>query len=113
VPIVSFHCTNDPYGPYENGDVIVPTTGDFVVEVQGSYIVQKQQAMYGNNAVFSNAGFSDAFTNAANTNNDGYEGLYPFLTPTPSTTPTACGMPEEAGSPWDWWDNVTYDFGNY
>jgi hypothetical protein len=109
VPIVSFHCTNDPYGPYANGDVIVPTTGDFVVEVQGSYIVQKHQAMYGNNAVFSNAGLSDAFTNAANTNNDGYNGLYPFLTPTPSTSPTGCGMPEEAGSPWDWWDNATYD----
>ena len=83
VPIVSFHCTNDPYGPYANGDVIVPTTGNYVVEVQGSYIVQRHQAMHGNNAVFSNAGFSDAFTNAANANNDGYAGLYPFLTPAP------------------------------
>ena len=109
VPIVSFHCTNDPYGPYANGDVIVPTTGDFVVEVQGSYIVQKHQAMYGNNDVFANAGFSDAFTNAANTNNDGYDGLYPFLTPAPSTTPNTFGeLEEEQSSPWDWWDNVTY-----
>ena len=66
--MVSFHCTKDPYAPYANGDVIVPTTGDFVVEVQGSYIVQKHQAMYLNNAVFANAGFSDAFTNAANVN---------------------------------------------
>ncbi|HIE73500.1 MAG TPA: T9SS type A sorting domain-containing protein [Flavobacteriales bacterium] len=110
VPMVSLHCTKDPYGPYANGDVIVPTTGNYVVEVQGSYIVQKHQAMYGNNAVFANAGFSDAFTNAANANNDGYEGLYPFLTPTPSSTPNAFGESyEEEGAPWDWWDNTWYD----
>ena len=110
VPMVSFHCTKDPYAPYANGDVIVPTTGDFVVEVQGSYIVQKHQAMYGNNAVFANAGFSDAFTQAANVNNDGYEGLYPFLTPTPQSGVNAFGESyEEEGAPWDWWDNTWYD----
>lgn len=111
VPMVSFHCTKDPYAPYANGDVIVPTTGDFVVEVQGSYIVQKHQDMYGNNAVFANAGFSDGFTTAANTNNDGYEGLYPFLTPTPDTTTPNAFMEynEEEGAPWDWWDNTWYD----
>ncbi|MEE2699832.1 MAG: T9SS type A sorting domain-containing protein [Bacteroidota bacterium] len=110
VPMVSFHCTNDPYGPYANGIVIVPTNGNYVVEVQGSYIVQKHQAMYGNNAVFTNAGFSDAFTNAANANNAGYGGLYPFLTPTPSSSQNAFGESyEEEGAPWDWWDNTWYD----
>ena len=111
VPIVSFHCRKDPYAPYANGDVIVPTTGDFVVEVQGSYIVQKHQAMHGNNAVFANAGFSDAFTNVANANNDGYDGLYPFLTPPADTTTPNAFMEynEEEGAPWDWWDNTWYD----
>ena len=110
VPMVSFHCTNDPYGPYANGIVIVPTTGNYVVEVQGSHIVQKHQAMYGNNAIFTNAGFSDAFTNAANSNNDGYGGLYPFLTPAPQTGTNAFGEAwEEEGAPWDWWDNTWYD----
>ena len=47
--------------------------------------------MYGNNTVFTNAGFSDTFTNAANANNDGYGGLYPFLTPSPSSSPNAFG----------------------
>ena len=31
-PIVSFHVVSDPFTPYGNGAVIVPTTGDFVVE---------------------------------------------------------------------------------
>ncbi len=121
VPMVSFHCAKDENGPYANGDVIVPTTGNFVVEAQGSYIVQKHQDMYGNNAIFANAGFSDAFTQASVANNtslttingytvgNNYEGLYTFVTPVPSTTATPCGMPQEEGAPWDWWDNVTYD----
>ena len=110
VPIVSFHCGNDPYAPIDTGDVIVPTTGDFVVEVMGSRTVQHYSNAFNNNDVFVQAGFTDAFTTAANLNNSGYEGLYVFNTPTPSTTPNAFGeMEEEQGAPWDWWDNVTYD----
>ncbi|MBT6013727.1 MAG: T9SS type A sorting domain-containing protein [Flavobacteriales bacterium] len=113
VPIVSFHCANDPYAPIDTGDVIVPTTGDFVVEVMGSRTVQHYSNQYGNNDAFINAGFSfngDPFTVAANVNNSGYEGLNVFVTPSPSTTPNAFGeMEEEQGAPWDWWDNTTYD----
>ena len=122
VPIVSFHCAKDPNGPYANGDVIVPTTGNFVVEAQGSYIVQKHQDMHSNNAVFANAGFSDAFTQASVSNNttfstingytvgNNYDGLYTFITPSPSTTPNTFGESyTEEGAPWDWWDNATYD----
>ncbi|MBT3621294.1 MAG: T9SS type A sorting domain-containing protein, partial [Flavobacteriales bacterium] len=100
----------DPYGPIDTGDVIVPTTGDFVVEVMGSRTVQHYANSYGNNDVFVQAGFTDIFTTAANVNNNGYEGLNVFLTPTPSTTPNAFGqLEEEEGSPWDWWDNATYE----
>ncbi|MGY8989292.1 MAG: hypothetical protein ACKVJA_03440, partial [Flavobacteriales bacterium] len=110
VPIVSFHCENDPYAPIDTGDVIVPTTGDFVVEVMGSRTVQHYSNLYGNNDVFVNAGFTDVYTTAANVNNSGYEGLYVFQTPPPSTTANAFGQfEEEQGSPWDWWDNATYD----
>jgi len=122
VPMVSFHCAKDPNGPYANGDVIVPTTGDFVVEAQGSYIAQKHQDMYGNNAVFTNAGFSDSFTQASVSNNtlfntingytvgNNYDGLYTFVTPAPSSTPNAFGESyTEEGAPWDWWDNTWYD----
>ena len=110
VPIVAIHCENDEYAPIDTGDVIVPTTGDFVVEVMGSRTVAHYSNVYGNNDVFVNAGFSDDFTNAANLNNSGYEGLYVFQTPPPSTTPNAFGeLEEEQGAPWDWWDNTSYD----
>jgi len=110
VPIVSFHCEKDPYAPIDTGDVIVPTTGDFVVEVMGSRTVQIKQNMYNNNPYGSWSYISDDITTAANTNNDGNDGLYIFKTPAPSTTPNAFGQfDEEQGSPWDWWDNTTYD----
>ena len=110
MPIVSFHCENDPYAPIDTGDVIVPTTGDFVVEVMGSRTVQHYSNQYLNNDVFVQAGFTDVYTTAANVNNSGYEGLNVFLTPVPSTAPNAYGESyEEEGSPWDWWDNATYD----
>ena len=110
VPIVSFHCEKDPYAPIDTGDVIVPTTGDFVVEVMGSRTVQEMQNMYNNNPYGSWSGISDDYTTAANTNNDGNDGLYIFKTPAPSTTPNAFGeLEEEQGSPWDWWDNASYD----
>jgi acetyl esterase/lipase len=109
-PIVAFHCEKDQYAPIDTGDVIVPTTGDFVVEVMGSRTVVNYSNTYGNNDVFVQAGFTDAFTTAANINNSGYEGLNVFNTPSPSTTPNLFGEAyEEEGSPWDWWDNATYD----
>jgi len=110
VPMVSFHCEMDPYGPIDTGDVIVPTTGDFVVEVMGSRTVQHYANQYLNNDPFALAGISDVYTTAANVNNGGLEGLYVFKTPAPSTTPNAFGETyEEEGSPWDWWDNASYD----
>ena len=110
VPMVSFHCEKDPYGPIDTGDVIVPTTGDFVVEVMGSRTLQITQSMYNNNPYGAWSWISDDYTTAANTNNGGYDGLYVFKTPAPSTTPNAFNeLEEEQGSPWDWWDNTTYD----
>jgi len=109
VPIVSFHCQKDENAPLDTGDVIEPVNGNFVVEVMGSRTVQHYSNEYGNNDVFVQAGFTDVFTTAANINNSGYEGLNVFKTPTPSTSPTPCGMPEEEGAPWDWWDNVAYE----
>jgi len=116
VPMVSFHCEKDPYGPIDTGDVIVPTTGDFVVEVMGSRTTQHYANQYSNNDPFAGwtnsfgNGYSDVYTTAANVNNGGLEGLYVFKTPPPSTTPNAFGeLEEEQGSPWDWWDNATYD----
>ncbi len=91
-PIVAFHVPSDPFAPYATGTVFVPGTSLAVVEVSGSYDVLRIANQFGNNAVFENANISDAYTSAANANNDGLTGLYPFNRP---------GV--EAG-PWEWWD---------
>ncbi|MDC0249439.1 T9SS type A sorting domain-containing protein [Flavobacteriales bacterium] len=109
VPMVSFHCEKDPYGPIDTGNVIVPTTGEYVVEVMGSRTAQYYANQYSNNDPFSLAGINDVFTTAANLNNGGLKGLYVFKTPPPSTTQNLFGeFYEEEGSPWDWWDNAGY-----
>jgi len=99
-PMVAFHVVGDPFAPYDTGIVVVPTTGDFVVEVAGSYLALRRANTLGNNNCFANAGISDVYTTAANTFNDGYEGLYPFVTD-----------PFAQAGPWEWFDSlavVTY-----
>lgn len=113
VPIVSFQCTNDPNAPYTNGAVIVPSTGDFVVLANGSYDVQEKVDSLNNNAIFTNASnISNPFTTQANLINNGYDGLYPFITPAPganmSCTGAAANAQTEQGAPWDWWDGTAY-----
>ncbi len=91
-PLISFHVPTDSFAPYKEGIVRVPGTPFNVVQVQGSYLVQKLMNEFGNNDVFANTTWTDAYTSAANSRNDGYEGLYPF-------TPTDPGN----SSPWDFY----------
>ena len=113
-PIVSLQCTKDPNAPYTTATVIVPSTGDPVVEASGSYDVVRvaNKTAIDNNAIFNNSIFNDAFTTAANMQNDGLEGLYPFITPAPSGVANCTGPGTNAyteqGAPWDWWDEVAY-----
>lgn len=95
VPMVCFHPTTDPFAPYTDGTVIVPTTGDPVVDVSGSYTVMRKVNEFDNNLCYRNAGFTDPYTTRANAVNDGYEGLFPFALPSP-----------QAG-PWEWFDSTT------
>jgi hypothetical protein len=60
-PIVAFHPVSDPFAPYGNGPVIVPTTGDFVVDVSGSSAVIQKALALGNNNCMVNANFNDAY----------------------------------------------------
>jgi hypothetical protein len=96
-PMVCFHVVGDPFAPYGNGPVIVPTTGDFVVDVSGSQaIIQRADQLLNNNCfAIPAASFTDPFTVKANSLNGGLEGLYPFFT-NPST---------QAG-PWEWYDST-------
>lgn len=92
VPIVAFHVPSDPFAPYATGTVFVPGTSLAVVEVSGSYDVCRFANQLGNNDVFVNANFNDPYTNAANADNNGYEGLFPF------------NLPGVQAGPWEWWD---------
>lgn len=108
-PMISFHCPDDPFAPFESGIVIVPTTQEAVVEVSGSkYIIGKARQL-GNNDLFEHP-YSDPFSQAAYTacasghpalglNASAYEGLFPFRRPT-----IAPGRQE--ASPWDFWNDA-------
>ena len=111
VPMVAFHTVFDPFAPFTEGIVIVPTTGGPVVPVQGSNLFMDLVNEFGNNSSFASLPSTDPFTIKAralyNTTvthgtanvliHDG-EGLFPFVRP-------AWPAPAmEEASPWQWWD---------
>lgn len=114
VPMVAFHTVFDPFAPFTEGVVIVPTTGGQVVPVQGSNLFMQLVNDYGNNASFATLPGGDPWTDRARALygtdqthsatvhiNAGTEGLFPLVTPNwPVLMP---GTLEEA-SPWQWWD---------
>ncbi|REJ80529.1 MAG: T9SS C-terminal target domain-containing protein [Bacteroidetes bacterium] len=100
VPMVAFHVTNDPFAPFGDGPVFVPTQPpQFVVDVSGSQTVITKANLLGNNDCFRSAGFTDPYTMVANGINGGEDGLFPLLRPVPP------GAPGEAG-PWEWYDST-------
>ncbi len=114
VPMVAFHTTYDPFAPFTEGIVIVPTTGGPVVPVQGSNLFMQLVNDYGNNNSFALLQ-PDAYTSAARalygttqvhsgstvTINTDVEGLYPMVTP---DWPAIFAGTSEEASPWQWWD---------
>ncbi len=108
-PVISFHCPDDPFAPFEIGIVVVPGTNFNVVEVSGSKRIIGEANANGNNQAMRNQTYTDAYSLASydrlasshpqlGLNPADYEGLYPFIRPT--LAPPA--LPE--ASPWDWWD---------
>ncbi|MDQ3051100.1 MAG: T9SS type A sorting domain-containing protein [Bacteroidota bacterium] len=96
-PTVAMHVIGDPFAPYSSGIVYVPgNPPQSVVDVIGSRNIIKLANQYGNNNCFINAGFNDVFTQAANVNNEGFDGLYGFAT-----------IPAVQAGPWDWYDSLT------
>lgn len=113
MPCVGYHTPQDPFAPYDIGIVIVPTTGNTVIDqAAGSYAVARINKRFGNNQVFVDANINDVYTTAANAQNDGYEGLFPFNRPfAPGTLACVPGVnlpyvPE--GSPWQWWNEAAF-----
>ena len=111
-PMVAFHTVFDPFAPFTEGIVIVPTTGGPVVPVQGSNLFMELVNQYGNNSSFENLPSNNPFTNRARalygtTQTHGansvqirnnVEGLFPLVRP---QWPAPA---QEEASPWQWWD---------
>ena len=98
----------DPFTPFGNGPVIVPTTGDFVVNVSGSRTAVDTANMKGVNDVLASI---NLFTNTLNQKVQANKNV-PFQFPGQTATTLAAenvyplitpGYRIEA-APWDWYD---------
>lgn len=110
--MVAFHTVFDPFAPFGNGIVIVPTTGGPVVPVSGSNVFMRLVNEYGNNSSFATLPAGDPYTDRARalygstqthgstnvTIGTNVEGLFPMVRPQ-----WPAPAMEEA-SPWQWWD---------
>jgi hypothetical protein len=114
-PMISFHCVRDPFAPFNEGTVIVPTTNEDVVDVQGANLyIQKANAL-GNNDAIKDIKANDPYTTAAEANygatvayifddeaeitiNTEMKGLFPVL------LPIAEKVLDNQSSPWQFWD---------
>lgn len=116
-PMVSIQCIRDPFAPFGEGTVVVPTTQEDVVDVQGANVFMEKANALGNNDSYQ-VGFTynDPYTLAARSHygqtygyifpapfdqvtvSNNVEGLFPVLRPLGAT------LFQNEGSPWQWWD---------
>ncbi len=114
--MIAFHCVRDPFAPFGDGTVVVPTTQDDVVDVSGANVFMVKANSLGNNNAWINQTYNDPITLAARarygvTYNyifpapfdtitvSNAEGLYPVVFPLATT-----GLFNNTGAPWQWWD---------
>jgi hypothetical protein len=117
-PIATMQNINDEFAPYSVGVLTEPVNNDPVIEAMGGELVIARATELGNNDCFTGMsttlfdatyGNGDGAANAAVAGHADMPGLFPLITPAPSSAPTACGFEEVNGAPWQWWDNATYD----
>lgn len=117
-PMISFHAVRDPFAPFDEGTVVVPTTQDDVVDVVGANVFMERANQLGNNSSFTSQTFNDPITLAARSRygqtynyiypapfdtisvNSNVEGLFPVLQP----LTTSGNLFLNVGAPWQWWD---------
>lgn len=122
-PMISLHCVRDPFAPFGDGTVVVPTTNEDVVDVSGANVFIQKAVDLGNNADFLTIpDGNDPYTDRARslygqtfdyilaseptiTISENPEGLYPFVLPINTTSGNRF---TNQGAPWDWWDFNTF-----
>lgn len=123
-PVVTVHSVRDPFAPFDDGTVVVPTTNENVVDVSGGNVFVQQAVDLGNNDAFLNIpDGNDPFTDRARslygqtldyiftaqptiTISPNPEGLFPVVLPINTTGGNV--FTNESG-PWDWWDLATLE----
>ena len=117
-PMVAVQCVRDPFAPYDEGTVVVPTTQEDVVDVQGANIFIEKANNLGNNT-YNSRSYNDPISQVAKsrygntydyifpapfdkiTLNQNLNGHFPIIKPLP--TPKTDIFANQ-GSPWQWWD---------
>ena len=123
-PMIALHCVRDPFAPFDNGTVVVPTTNEDVVDVSGANVFIQKAVDLGNNSAFLTIPTNnDPYTQRARslygqtfdyilasqptiTISDNPEGLYPFVLPINTINGNRF---TNQGGPWDWWNFNTLE----
>lgn len=114
-PIIALQAIRDPFAPFGEGTVIVPTTQEDVVDVQGSNVYMAKANALGLNDVIKGMP-ADMYTSVARAR---YGKTYDYIFPAPLDKITldanleglfpvdlAAGATlfQNQASPWQWWD---------
>ncbi len=96
-PMVSVHCTRDPFAPYKTGNVVVPTTKVTVIPNAsgGGDVIPKANTMGLNDFITKNYNYKDAVSMRAMQVPGAVNHLFGLETAYPAE-----------GSPWEWWDTA-------
>lgn len=114
-PIIAFQCIRDPFAPFNDGTVIVPTTQEDVVDVTGANVYMLKATSLGLNDAFKDMP-NDMYTKAAR---DKYGKTFDYIYPTPRDKVTVnnnleglfavdvaagASLFQNQAGPWQWWD---------
>lgn len=123
-PIIGYHVVTDPFAPFGDGPVIVPTTQEFVVQVAGTRLAVQVANEKGLNDVLEPALSDQRMLSAAmnarvaalspvpidlsalgqTPTTLATDHMFPFIPPPSATSP----IRPESG-PWDWWSKPLLD----
>jgi acetyl esterase/lipase len=111
--VIAAHFLRDPFAPFANGPVIVPTTGDFVVNVSGSRVIVGDANLKGVNSILAPANTrTDPITlrmkalsqvTILGSNpplSQGTDNFYPLIT---------IPLDSARSGLWEWWDKTALD----